>query len=206
MGYTTRQCGQARPRSSAPSVSRVSSPRQRGQARISSKSGLLSFIPMSFRAGGARGTKCPALKAAVYAGGGTSSSALRRLSPCGKIFCIQRRNDLRREEQREVSMNFVDLHTHSTASDGTETPAQVVRMAYDLGLKGVALTDHDTVAGLDEAEAEAAQCGMPLVRGCELAASTSYGEAHILGLWLPHDLGPLCAVLQDLRRKRGERT
>ncbi len=102
-------------------------------------------------------------------------------------------------------MNFVDLHTHSTASDGTETPAQVVRMAYDLGLKGVALTDHDTVAGLDEAEAEAAQCGMPLVRGCELAASTSYGEAHILGLWLPHDLGPLCAVLQDLRRKRGER-
>ena len=102
-------------------------------------------------------------------------------------------------------MNFVDLHTHSTASDGTETPADVVRMAHTLHLKAVALTDHDTVAGLDEAEAAGAACGITLVRGCELATSTPYGEAHILGLWLPRDLGPLRAVLLDLRKKRSER-
>ncbi|MDD6181546.1 MAG: PHP domain-containing protein [Desulfovibrionaceae bacterium] len=102
-------------------------------------------------------------------------------------------------------MEYVDLHTHSTASDGTETPEALVRAAAACGLKAVALTDHDTAAGLDEAEAAGHACGIRVVRGCELAARTPYGEAHILGLWLPRDLGRLGSALEALREKRALR-
>ena len=50
-------------------------------------------------------------------------------------------------------MSLVDLHTHTTASDGTDTPAQLMALAKEAGLVAVAVTDHDTVSGLDEAEA-----------------------------------------------------
>ena len=52
-----------------------------------------------------------------------------------------------------MPVRFVDLHTHTTASDGTDSPAEVVRKAARLGLAAVAITDHDTLSGLDEAEA-----------------------------------------------------
>ena len=53
----------------------------------------------------------------------------------------------------DESMQFIDLHTHSQASDGTDSPGQLVRNAHAQGLAAVAVTDHDTVSGLDEAEA-----------------------------------------------------
>lgn len=100
---------------------------------------------------------------------------------------------------------FVDLHTHSTASDGTDTPMAVVSAADAAGLAAVALTDHDTLAGLDEAEAAGRDLGLEVVRGCELSCGTAYGELHILGLWLPRDVRSLESKLTWLRQMRQER-
>ena len=99
-------------------------------------------------------------------------------------------------------MRLVDLHTHSTASDGADTPAALVRRAARAGLVAVALTDHDTVSGLPEAQAAGREHGIEVIRGCEVSAASPYGEAHILGLWLPEDVGRLEAVLEDQRQKR----
>ncbi len=99
----------------------------------------------------------------------------------------------------------VDLHTHSTASDGADEPAQVVRNAKAAGIQVLALTDHDTVAGLDEAEAEARRLGLGFVRGVELSSMTEQGEMHILGLWVPKDAEPLEKALAAMRRQREER-
>ncbi|MGB6072668.1 MAG: PHP domain-containing protein, partial [Rhodococcus sp. (in: high G+C Gram-positive bacteria)] len=69
---------------------------------------------------------------------------------------------------------LIDLHTHSTASDGTDSPAELVRAAAEAGLSVVALTDHDTTSGWDEA-ASALPSGLTLVRGMELSC-TGRGE------------------------------
>lgn len=102
-------------------------------------------------------------------------------------------------------MEFVDLHTHSCASDGTDSPASLVRKAARAGLQAVALTDHDTVSGLHEAQAAGRDCGVEVVRGCEVSAGSPYGEVHILGLWLPQDVGELALVLENLRQQRQTR-
>lgn len=65
---------------------------------------------------------------------------------------------------------MIDLHTHSTASDGTVAPADLVRMADEAGLDGIALTDHDTVSGLDEFLAEAEKHDLKAVLGLELSS------------------------------------
>ena len=65
---------------------------------------------------------------------------------------------------------FIDLHSHSTASDGTDAPAALVRKAKRAGLSALSLTDHDTTAGLDEAAAEAARLGLDFLPGIEISA------------------------------------
>jgi len=76
----------------------------------------------------------------------------------------------------------VDLHCHSTASDGTCRPAEVVRLAHAAGLSGLALTDHDTVAGLPEAAAEARRLGVDFLTGIEVSAAYPRpGTMHLLG-------------------------
>ncbi len=100
-------------------------------------------------------------------------------------------------------MAEIDLHTHSTASDGSLSPADLVRHAEALGLRAIALTDHDTIAGLDEA-AQAA-CKVEVIRGCELSVSFPHGSMHILGLWLPRQMRSLPALLHDLAAKRAQR-
>ena len=102
-------------------------------------------------------------------------------------------------------MRFIDLHTHSQASDGTDSPAQLVAGAAAAGLAAVALTDHDTLSGLDEAEAAAQRHGIEFLRGCELSTRTEYGEMHILGLWLPRQADALEQRLADIRHKRDNR-
>lgn len=74
-----------------------------------------------------------------------------------------------------------DLHTHSLVSDGTTTPAQVVRSAAEAGLTGLALTDHDTGGGLDEAVAAAREVGVDLVPGVEISTSVRGRSVHLLG-------------------------
>lgn len=74
----------------------------------------------------------------------------------------------------------IDLHTHSNASDGTDTPAQVMADAARAGLDVVALTDHDTTAGWDEAARSAAEVGITLVRGTEISTRSRGISVHML--------------------------
>ena len=79
-------------------------------------------------------------------------------------------------------MPFIDLHTHSNASDGTFAPAEVVRLAKVGGLKAFALTDHDTIDGLAEAMAAGEKFGVEVIPGVEVSARFPGGSMHILGL------------------------
>lgn len=111
-----------------------------------------------------------------------------------------------------MALRFVDLHTHSTASDGSVAPAELVRSAHALNLEALALTDHDTLEGLGEAEQEARniQAEHPdtpfeFIRGCELSSRCGAKEAHILGLWIDREekkLLPLKEALQKIRQQR----
>jgi len=74
----------------------------------------------------------------------------------------------------------IDLHTHSAVSDGTDTPAELVEKARAVGLDVVALTDHDTFDGLDEAAATGEQVGIQFVRGMELSCSRHGNSVHVL--------------------------
>ncbi|HEV2294829.1 MAG TPA: PHP domain-containing protein [Tepidisphaeraceae bacterium] len=81
-----------------------------------------------------------------------------------------------------MSTGFVELHCHSTASDGTLTPTEVVELATRSGLSAVALTDHDTVAGVSEAASAAKSAGIDFLPGIEISADyPSPGTLHILG-------------------------
>ena len=101
----------------------------------------------------------------------------------------------------------VDLHTHSTASDGSRPPREVVRAAHALGLAAIALTDHDTVAGLADAEAEGQSLGVRVVPGVELSAVERDVETHLLGLHLGdvHRLDARLDALRTMRLSRAER-
>ena len=101
-------------------------------------------------------------------------------------------------------MKRIDLHVHTTASDGTESPAAVVRQAAALGLAAIAVTDHDTCAGYREAAEEGARLGVEVVPGIEI--STKYGGAvHILGYYIDVDSPALQEVLDWIVRDRDER-
>jgi predicted metal-dependent phosphoesterase TrpH len=100
--------------------------------------------------------------------------------------------------------SFVDLHAHSTASDGAFPPAVVVREAHQAGLAAIALTDHDTTAGLAEATAEGVRLGIRVVPGVELSAVEQDHETHILGLHLG-STAPIDAKLAELREMRRTR-
>jgi len=80
-----------------------------------------------------------------------------------------------------VDARRADLHLHSTASDGALPPAEVVARAYAAGLRAVALTDHDTVAGVAEAQSAAEAHGMRCLTGVEISASVEGEEVHLLG-------------------------
>ncbi len=100
----------------------------------------------------------------------------------------------------------VDLHTHSTASDGTDPPAQVVASAAALGLSALALTDHDTLGGIPAARAAAAQHGIELVAGTELSVEWPAGTMHLLCYFLdPERPGPLQERLDEVRAARDGR-
>lgn len=103
--------------------------------------------------------------------------------------------------------DFVDLHAHSTASDGACAPADVVRAARAAGLGAIALTDHDTLAGLTEARATGVQLGIRVIAGVELSAVEGDAETHILGLHLaePAELDRALEGIRQMRRQRAAR-
>jgi len=101
----------------------------------------------------------------------------------------------------------IDLHTHSTVSDGGETPEQVVEMAFGAGLSAVALTDHDRLDGVGPARRRASELGVELVAGCELSCEHE-GTMHVLVYFLEPGEGPLqdeLVRLQAARDNRNER-
>ena len=103
------------------------------------------------------------------------------------------------------SGRFVDLHMHSTASDGSRAPADVVRAAKAAGLVAIALTDHDSVAGLTEAQNIGAELGVRIVNGVELSAVEGDAETHLLGLHLRDTLllERELEALRGMRQRRG---
>ena len=99
----------------------------------------------------------------------------------------------------------IDLHMHSTASDGVLPPAGVVRRAAELGLGAIALTDHDTVDGVAEARRRGSVLGVRVVSGCEFSTAAPWGEMHVLGYFLPADDPTLNAFLVRCREDRVRR-
>lgn len=99
-----------------------------------------------------------------------------------------------------------DLHVHSTASDGLLPPREIVALAAERGLAGIALTDHDTTDGLAEAVGMAQALGLRCIAGVELACSSDDGdEVHLLGYFIdPQDAG-LTAMFRRMRAERIER-
>jgi hypothetical protein len=106
--------------------------------------------------------------------------------------------------------DLIDLHVHSTASDGLLTPAQLVERAAALGLRALALTDHDTVGGLKELHAAGAAVRarggrLETVGGVEVSAQCTHGTMHLVGLFVEPDNEALRAFLKPLAEGRRER-
>ncbi|MGC8722703.1 MAG: PHP domain-containing protein [Acidobacteriota bacterium] len=100
---------------------------------------------------------------------------------------------------------MIDLHVHSTCSDGTFTPAELVREAKAAGLTHMALTDHDTVEGVAQARSEAHRQGIAFLSGLEISAEYQPGTMHILGYGVDETSPPLLERLTAVQRWRGER-
>jgi predicted metal-dependent phosphoesterase TrpH len=97
------------------------------------------------------------------------------------------------------------LHVHSTASDGSFSPEVVVKRAVAAGLRAIALTDHDTLAGIPEALAAGERLGIRVVSGCEFSAAAPWGEMHVLGYFLPYPSPALEGFLERCRADRVRR-
>lgn len=96
-----------------------------------------------------------------------------------------------------------DLHTHSTASDGTLPPREVVALAAERGLSGIALTDHDTTDGIAEAVGMADALGVRCIPGVELSCVSPHArEAHLLGYFIDPDDPALATVFAQMRAQR----
>jgi predicted metal-dependent phosphoesterase TrpH len=98
-----------------------------------------------------------------------------------------------------------DLHIHSTASDGKCTPRAIVAKAASIGLSIIALTDHDTIAGLEEAQAAGILHGIEVVPGIELSAQHEEVEVHVLGYFIQPHKKELTDKLEILKRARQKR-
>lgn len=98
-----------------------------------------------------------------------------------------------------------DLHTHTQASDGMQSPADNVQLAYAKGLAAVAITDHDTVAGVAEAMAEGERCGVNVVPGVEISTRAGGKDIHVLGYYVNCSDRAFLKRLADLRNTREQR-
>lgn len=101
-------------------------------------------------------------------------------------------------------MSKVDLHLHSNASDGLFSPRRVMEIAASAGLSAAGLTDHDTVAGLSEAEEAAGELNLELIPGVEISIYEKNREIHLLGYY-PKHIKKLSTALEEIRSKRFKR-
>jgi len=106
---------------------------------------------------------------------------------------------------KDPTGRYIDLHLHSTASDGAYAPASVMEMAAARGLAAVALTDHDTVAGVQEAARAATELGLEFLTGIEFAADYPRGAMHLLGYGFEPSHGELMSLVREIVIARDER-
>jgi len=104
-----------------------------------------------------------------------------------------------------MSMGYIDLHLHTTASDGVRSPSEIVNYAKAKGLQAIAVTDHDTIEGLEEALAEGQRIGFEVIPGIEISAEHSPGSMHLLGYFLDIHHPLLNEKLAYLQKARAER-
>jgi len=102
-------------------------------------------------------------------------------------------------------MRLIDLHTHSTASDGSFSPREVVKLSKKKGLSAIALTDHDTVAGNKEAITTGEKLGIEVISGIEVSAYFEKGTLHILGYFVDYEDKNFLKRLSVLQEARAER-
>jgi 3',5'-nucleoside bisphosphate phosphatase len=100
---------------------------------------------------------------------------------------------------------MIDLHTHSTCSDGSDSPTRIIDLAAAAGCSAVALTDHDGLSGIDDARARADEVGIEFVPGCEVSCQFSPGTMHVLCYFAEPGEGPLQDQLERLRSDRDTR-
>ncbi len=106
--------------------------------------------------------------------------------------------------------NYIDLHTHSTASDGSISPVKLMELAHECKLSYIALTDHDTMRGVPEAYKKACELGIKMIPGAEMSCVYAGNEIHILGYKLDfsgdeNELLPIFSDLESFARDREER-
>lgn len=102
-------------------------------------------------------------------------------------------------------MSFIDLHTHSNASDGALSPSELVLMALKSGLSAIAIADHDTLEGQPEALAAGEELGIRVIPAIELSVDNEDGSLHLLAYGIDHDNSDLEQALVTLRESRMER-
>ena len=100
---------------------------------------------------------------------------------------------------------MIDLHTHSTFSDGTYSPQELINLAYKNNIKAIAITDHDTIDGISYAIPEAEKFNIELINGIEISADYKGIEIHILGYFLDIKNTKLLNLLKDLEKTRNKR-
>lgn len=105
-----------------------------------------------------------------------------------------------------MNTDNIDLHVHSAYSDGTDEPAALIALAAETGLSAIALTDHDTVAGIDEFMAAAEEIpGLQAIPGVEISSHDNGREIHLVGLFVNHHSGVLLEFLDGIQRCRHNR-
>jgi len=104
-----------------------------------------------------------------------------------------------------MSERIIDLHSHTRYSDGSATPQELLALAQAAGASAVAITDHDTVAGLSEGRAAAAELSIEFIDGIEISAEYSPGTMHILGYFINAESTSFNATLVELREAREHR-
>lgn len=100
---------------------------------------------------------------------------------------------------------MIDMHTHTTFSDGTYTPSELIDLAHKTGLKAIAITDHDTIDGIKFATQRAKDLNIELIQGIEFSCGYNSIEIHILGYFLDITNKPFLCLLDSLKKTRDKR-
>ncbi|MGL5122896.1 MAG: cysteine-rich CWC family protein [Fusobacteriaceae bacterium] len=120
------------------------------------------------------------------------------------VSCICEKCNLSYNKEKKICKKY-DLHSHTTASDGSYTPSELVIRAKKNALKGIAITDHDTIYGLKEGKEKAEEIGIEFINGIELSTNIMGRDVHILGYFLNLKDNLFLESLEKLKKLREER-